>query len=252
MSSLKKIKLLYVEDDEDTRAALAQFLKRLGIKVFMAKDGQEGIEVFKQVSPDIIIGDLILPTLSGVDMLKQIRAMDQEVKIIVTSTVNMIDIILNVVDLKIDHYILKPIDMEVLENRLNCLADEVVKKKEEGLSKLQLETLSNKRVLEDRIRKEFFNLLKCYQGRGARDIVVSVNGGNLEVSVFDGITAMEKTLLSQSGYTGFVEQFRYSFYRCIEKQFSDTIADITGMNGELSQIDINFKRKTDKLVFLLL
>ena len=129
MNALKQMKLLYVEDDEDTRMALTQLLKRMGAKVFAAGNGEEGLEIFHKVSPDILIVDLILPQISGVEMLRQIRKADQEIKVIVTSTVSMVDTIINVVDLKIAHYMLKPIDVEGLEERLKTLAEEIVQKR---------------------------------------------------------------------------------------------------------------------------
>ena len=60
---LKEIKILYVEDDCATAEELGQFLKRRAGRVYIANDGEEGLDLFEKHTPDIIIADLFLPKL---------------------------------------------------------------------------------------------------------------------------------------------------------------------------------------------
>ena len=251
MNALKQMKLLYVEDDEDTRMALTQLLKRMGAKVFAAGNGEEGLEIFHKVSPDILIVDLILPQISGVEMLRQIRKADQEIKVIVTSTVSMVDTIINVVDLKIAHYMLKPIDVEGLEERLKTLAEEIVQKRGQQLSDTQVELLKNKRLIEADLRKEFFRIIKTCQGRGAKDILVFFQGNTLDITIQDSLTPMEKVLLSQSRNASFVEHFRQNFYHCIENQFTEVLQNVTKTRPSVSLVKVNVWKGVDKLCFVL-
>jgi YesN/AraC family two-component response regulator len=70
---LIKYKVLYVEDDEMQRENLKIFLKRRVGKLYMAENGKEGFKVFEEQNPDIIITDLKMPVMDGIEMSKKIR-----------------------------------------------------------------------------------------------------------------------------------------------------------------------------------
>jgi CheY-like chemotaxis protein len=67
------IKVLVVEDEKDSRDFLATFLKLSGYAVTTAKDGLEGIEKVEADCPDIIVSDICMPNLDGIDMVKTLR-----------------------------------------------------------------------------------------------------------------------------------------------------------------------------------
>ncbi|MEL7657356.1 MAG: response regulator, partial [Bacillota bacterium] len=123
MSDLKNLRVLYVEDDEATREALSKFLNRRAGKLHVASDGEEGIRKFNECKPNLLIVDLIMPGMSGLEMIGEIRKQNKECRILITSTINEINTVIEAVDLGIDHYIIKPIDMEDLERKLEGVSE---------------------------------------------------------------------------------------------------------------------------------
>jgi CheY-like chemotaxis protein len=72
-----KKKILVIDDDEDFRFAAELILKKGGYEVFMAEDGKRGLEMWKSLSPDLAIIDMMMETWAeGFDVLKKIRATD--------------------------------------------------------------------------------------------------------------------------------------------------------------------------------
>ena len=118
MDVLKNLKVLYVEDDDNTRAGLERFLKRRFGKVYTAENGEKGIESFNEHHPDIAIIDILLPGISGLEMIKKIRETDSKCRFFITSTVSDVSTILKAVDLDISNYIIKPINTDELEEKL--------------------------------------------------------------------------------------------------------------------------------------
>lgn len=81
----KGIKVLLVDDEEDFRQLMSFWLESKGYKVVTAANGQEAVEIVKNESPDIIFMDLHMPVMDGVTALKEIRAFNKDVPVIVIS-----------------------------------------------------------------------------------------------------------------------------------------------------------------------
>lgn len=70
--SFRNITLLYVEDDEMTLEEISFFLKKYVKKLIVAKNGEEGLELFKEHNPDMVITDIQMPIMNGLEMSKKI------------------------------------------------------------------------------------------------------------------------------------------------------------------------------------
>jgi len=108
------LKLLYVEDEEAAREEVQTLLRRWVREVLTARDGHEGLELFRQQAPDLVVTDLRMPVMSGLDMARAIRKLDPEARIIVTTAHSDTSFFLEAIDLGVDHYVMKPIDLERL------------------------------------------------------------------------------------------------------------------------------------------
>jgi two-component system response regulator VanR len=115
---LKNFTVLYVEDEEMVRKSAVEYLQRVAKVVLQAKDGKEAISVWKAHKPDIIITDISMPRLNGIDMASYIRAHDKDVQIIIATAHSDTEYLLKAVELQLVKYIIKPITKEKLINAL--------------------------------------------------------------------------------------------------------------------------------------
>ncbi len=116
---LKNFTVLYVEDQEMVRKSAVEYLNRVCKEVFEAKDGKEAINIWRVKKPDIIITDISMPRLNGLDMASYIRAHDKDVQIIVATAHSDTKYLLQAVELQLVKYIIKPITKDKLIGALN-------------------------------------------------------------------------------------------------------------------------------------
>ena len=115
------IKLLVVDDEIGVCDVVQKTFSYIGFSVFAATNAQKAINIFKKEKPKIIFLDLIMPDVSGIDLLKQFKAMDPEVIVIVVTAVNADKAKAEVMACGADEYIQKPFSH-------NYLRDVVVEK----------------------------------------------------------------------------------------------------------------------------
>ncbi|HEX5329778.1 diguanylate cyclase domain-containing protein [Sulfuricurvum sp.] len=107
---LKSLILLYVEDDESTVRSFINAFDDYFKEVIIARTAEEGIELCEKHSPHIIITDLQLPKMSGLEMIEQLRHTHPTLPIIVNSAFSDTHLLLRSIALRVDNYILKPTD----------------------------------------------------------------------------------------------------------------------------------------------
>lgn len=147
LAYLKTLTILYVEDDSCIRLQLAQFLNRRCGDLYLATDGKEGLEVFKQCNPDIVITDIAMPEMDGLQMGEVIRAANQCIPIIITTAFEEPRYFHRAIDLGVDKYVTKPVNLDLLEMALLKCAREI--RAEEALretAKHQAEFLEMQRI----------------------------------------------------------------------------------------------------------
>ncbi|MBI5641308.1 MAG: response regulator [Nitrospirae bacterium] len=109
-----EVSLLYVEDEPITRELVTKMLRRKVATLHIAENGKEGLELFKQYRPDMVITDISMPVMDGIAMTKEIRSLDKNAIIMLTTAHSDTGLILNAIEIGIDRYILKPVDMATL------------------------------------------------------------------------------------------------------------------------------------------
>lgn len=107
---LKERTVLYVDDDRIVQAMTCKLLEKRFARVMTANDGKTALALFRQHRPDIVITDIRMPEMNGLELAAQIKAESPTTPIIVTSIFNLQDYFLRAIDIGIDHYLLKPID----------------------------------------------------------------------------------------------------------------------------------------------
>ncbi len=121
----KDFTLLYVEDNTGLQHQASKILKKFFSHVLVANDGQEGFEIFKENSPDIVITDIKMPKMSGLDMARKMKNLDQDIKIIVASAFSETTYLLKSIEIGIAKYLNKPIPIETLVNTLIDTIEEI-------------------------------------------------------------------------------------------------------------------------------
>ncbi len=112
---IKNFTILYVEDEDMVRKNAIEYLSRICKKVLEARDGKEAITLWRDNKPDIIITDINMPRLNGLDMASYIRAHDKDVQIIIATAYSDTEYLLKAVELQLIKYIIKPITKDKLQ-----------------------------------------------------------------------------------------------------------------------------------------
>ena len=120
-SRLKDITVLYCEDEQDLREVTQGILQNFTKKQFIGKDGCEGLELFKanQNDIDLIITDVNMPNMNGLEMTKEIKAINPDMPIIVATAFSNSEYLLEAIELGVDKYVLKPINIKKLLSTMN-------------------------------------------------------------------------------------------------------------------------------------
>ncbi|WP_457748381.1 diguanylate cyclase [Sulfurimonas sp.] len=125
----RSVSILYVEDEENVRAMLSRFLQRFCQKLYVAKDGQEGLELYKKHNPDIIISDIKMPKMSGLEMIKEIKQINPSQLVLLLSAHSDSEYLFDAINLNVDGYILKPVDLDAVNEKLRNLIIRINNKK---------------------------------------------------------------------------------------------------------------------------
>lgn len=129
MEKFKQFTILYVEDDEGVRKINSRFLTRMFNKLYEASDGQEGYDAYTKYKPDIILSDINMPKLNGIELAKKIRLNDDKTKIIISTAFSDKDYLLEAIELKLEKYIIKPLTSRNLIPALTKAVEDLEKAK---------------------------------------------------------------------------------------------------------------------------
>lgn len=125
-----KITILYVEDEDDVRDGYARALKRISKEIITASDGAIGLILYKKFLPDIVITDINMPNMNGIDMVYQIKKINNNANIIFTTAHGETRYLLDAISLQVDGYLIKPVQKISLLVAIEKIAKRVVLEKE--------------------------------------------------------------------------------------------------------------------------
>jgi len=130
IKSTSDIKLLYVEDNEQARTSTLSLLSEFFESIVVAKDGDEGLEKFKTHEIDLVITDINMPHMSGLDMIEKIRLDNQEIPILLLSAYSEIEYFKRSISLGVDGYLFKPLELEQFFELIHKIVDKIDTHKE--------------------------------------------------------------------------------------------------------------------------
>ncbi|MFA9240551.1 MAG: response regulator transcription factor [Candidatus Paceibacteria bacterium] len=126
---LKNIKILVVEDDEIALENEIEYLQEYFQNIYEAKDAIEALKIYEQIQPSIIITDIKMPKLNGLEFVQRIREKNDEVQIIILTAFCDKTYLLKAIELKLVKYLIKPINERDLNNALKICVNNLKNKK---------------------------------------------------------------------------------------------------------------------------
>lgn len=156
----KTLKVLYVEDSEIVRESTCDILDQYFDTFDIAINGEDGFQKYKQFYDehdrfyDIVITDIKMPKMNGIEMIKLILKMDQEANIIVMSAHNESDYLLQLINLGISNFVLKPVDITQFQTIISRTIESVINQKQlkyyhKKMNELNLNLRKSKEMAEN-------------------------------------------------------------------------------------------------------
>jgi len=163
---LKELKILFVEDESNISKLFKDALSDYFFLFAVASNGEDGLKKYKKINPDIIITDIMMPKLDGLEMTKRIRQEDDDIPIIILSAFSDKEKLLKAIDIGITKYFIKPFDPEEVLEYLSLIAIKLKKTRIIKLNKNFNFDINTNNLYEDDVlvnitkrEKKFINLL---------------------------------------------------------------------------------------------
>ncbi|MCX6074528.1 MAG: response regulator [Campylobacterales bacterium] len=147
---LKKVassfRVLYVEDNNDLRNSILHYLLKFFNTVDTASNGKEGLQYYQNNRYDLVITDIMMPNMDGLEMSSEIKKLNPQQEIIIVSAYSEAKYFIEAIKLGVDGYILKPFDYEQMNITLYKCVSKLVLIHENKIYKEHLEELVQKRT----------------------------------------------------------------------------------------------------------
>ncbi len=114
IEKLQNLSLLYAEDEVGIRENIADSLRYYIKDVYEAKDGEEAYEIYLEKEPDIILSDIHMPKVNGLEFVKKVRETNRDIPVVMITAHTDKEYLLEAVGLHMEKYIVKPIDIDEL------------------------------------------------------------------------------------------------------------------------------------------
>ena len=228
-------KLLLIDDDEVVRASLAAYLEDSGFQVLQAGNGLQGLEVFEREQPDLIICDLRMPQIDGLELIRRISQINSEMPVIVVSGAGVMSDAVEALRLGAADYLIKPLeDLAVLEHSVHRALDR---------SRLRLENQRYREKLEaaNRELQASLHLLQEDQNAGRQ---VQMNMLPTTPWEADGLHFAHQTIPSLYLSGDFADYFRVD-----EHRVAFYLADVSGHGASSAFVTVLLKFMTTRLLY---
>ena len=117
------MKILIIDDEQSLTKILTKFLEQNGYEAYPAYTGQEGLEKNDVLKPDVVLVDLLLPDISGMDLISKFNESSSNVSIVVITGVGSVDSAVQAMKKGAEDYLEKPIDLEKLNIVMKRIAE---------------------------------------------------------------------------------------------------------------------------------
>ncbi len=126
LKALDALTVLYAEDEGSVRQNGVEYLSRYFREVYEANDGAEALKIWKEKRPDIIITDIKMPKLNGLEFAAKVRLNDKKVPIIIMTAFTDKDDLLKAVELQLVKYLVKPVTSHKMQEALYLASESLL------------------------------------------------------------------------------------------------------------------------------
>lgn len=130
MEEMGEMGILIVDDDKTTISILHHMLKPYADEIYLASDGIEGLSHYKTYHPDLILSDINMPRMNGLDMVEEIRKEDEDIKIAIFTDFEKRDILLKAIELGVNQFLSKPFEAKSFSKTIQQLHHDIIEKRE--------------------------------------------------------------------------------------------------------------------------
>lgn len=180
----RSTKILVVDDEPAMREVLEMRLQEWGFDVCLAEDGIEGKELAESYDPDIVISDVIMPQVSGMDLLRSLKAGDPDRPIILVTAQASIDLAVDAIKQGAQDFVTKPIDYPKLKMILKAAEQEIDLRRESRRLSSQLERGAGfgDFVGTSKLMREVYDLISSIAMSDASVIITGESGTGKELA----------------------------------------------------------------------
>jgi sigma-B regulation protein RsbU (phosphoserine phosphatase) len=227
--------LLIIDDDDVVRASLAAYLEDSGFHVLQANNGLQGMEVFHAESPDLVICDLRMPQVDGLELIRRIHALHVETPVVVISGAGVMNDAVEALRMGAADYLIKPIaDLAVLEHSVRRALDRAYLRLENQRYRNELETVN-------RELQASLHLLQEDQNAGRQ---VQMNMLPVTPWQADSLNFAHQIIPSLYLSGDFVDYFRVD-----ENRVAFYLADVSGHGASSAFSTVLLKFMTTRLLY---
>ncbi len=227
--------LLIIDDDDVVRASIAAYLEDSGFKVLQANNGVQGLELFDREQPDLLVCDLRMPQIDGLELIRRINGKASEIPVIVLSGAGVMSDAVEALRLGAADYLIKPLeDLAVLEHSVRRALDRANLRFENRRYREKLETAN-------RELKASLSLLQEDQNAG-RQVQMNMLP---DTPWQEGDFSFAHLIIPSLFLSGdFVDYFRVD-----ERRIAFYLADVSGHGASSAFVTVLLKFMTTRLLF---
>ena len=166
MDFAKELRLLYVEDNKEARESTLRLLNNIFSDITVAVNGQEGLEKFHSKDFDLILTDINMPKMSGIEMITKIREVNHDVPILMLSAHNESEYFIETIKHGIEGFLLKPIELNQFMDMIKRSIEKIYLKRELELYQHNLEKKVEEQTKE-LYRQLYFDNLTSLENRNS-------------------------------------------------------------------------------------
>jgi len=172
----EKWPILLVDDEEDIRDVLSVSITDMGYAVHEAETGEQAIGIFRQIDPPIVMTDIKMPGMDGIELLQKIKRENPDTEVVMITGHGDMDLAIKSLKFEATDFITKPINVEALEIALKRVQDKIVMKRQLKAYTQNLEALVREKTeLQDHLSS--LGLMIGSISHGIKGLLTGLDGG---------------------------------------------------------------------------